>query len=392
MVNSGVFSAYAFTLPSQFINIPIVLLSRLKHLIRIDSESSEKVMKSKRLCVLALSFAVGVFVAGCENTKKKDSGNGSASLQGEIKVEGSSTVEPIALVAKDKFRKKYPKVRISVVGNGSSNGFKALYGKECDFSDASRPIKATEVEKCKSAGVEFVEVPVAYDGLTIVVNPKNEFVKQLTVDQLKKIFRKDQAVTTWKKVNPEWPDKQIDIFAPGTSSGTHEYFMEVIDKKKESGMRANDGQTQLSEDDKILVDGVKNNEFAIGFFGFSYYDANKESLRVVPIVNKEGKPITPSIKTIESGEYAPFSRPLFIYVNKASYDKNQVREFIDFFLENIQDIVKEAAYVPLPKEVYAAAVTHLEEGLTGTHYVDAEGKKRSGSVIDIYKKENLLKK
>ncbi len=353
-------------------------------------------MNTKGLFALALSFAIGLLIAGCEKTNKTDKNKGSgnkaaAALKGEIKVEGSSTVEPITLVAKKKFAGVYPNVNVSVAGNGSSNGFKALAAKECDFSDASRPIKDKEVKKCKDAGVEFIEIPVAYDGLTIVVNPKNDFVKQLTVDQLKKIFRNDMAVKTWKDLDDKWPKKQIDIFAPGTSSGTHDYFMEVVDKGKKSGMRANDGQTQLSEDDKILVDGVKKNEFAIGFFGYSYYEANKESLRAVPIVNGAGKAVTPTIETIESGEYAPFSRPLFIYVNKESYDKNEVREFVDFFLDNINDIVKESGYVALPKEVYSTAQAHLDKGLTGTHYLDDKGEKRSGSVVDIYKEANLPK-
>ena len=225
--------------------------------------------------------------------------------------------------------------------------------------------------------------------MTVVVNNSNEFVKELTIDQLKKIFVNDSPAKTWKDVNPEWPAEEISIHAPGTSSGTHEYFMEVVDKDEEFGMR-NDKQNQMSEDDKVIVDGVKNNEFAIGFFGYAYFEANSSDLKAVPIVNG-GKAIAPSKDTINSGEYAPFSRPLFIYVNKESYNRNEVREFVDFFLENMNEIVTSASYVPLEEKFYTLAQQHLAEGLCGTHFLDSEMNKRSGPLEDIYTTENLVK-
>lgn len=350
---------------------------------------------------VAFSFVTIGFI-GCD-AKPKDTNGGKAatetkgetavntSLAGNVNVEGSSTVQPISNRAKEMFNESFPKVNITVSGEGTGNGFKALSGKECDFSDASRPIKKKELDLCTNAGVNFYEVPVAYDGLTIAVNTENDFVKELTVDQLKKIFREDMAAKTWKEVNDAWPDEKIAIFAPGIQSGTHDYFVEVIGKKDGKKLRSPaDGQTMLSEDDKVLVTGVKGDKHAIGFFGFSYYDANKDELKAVPIVNpKSETAVTPSMATIESGEYAPFSRPLFIYVNTESYQKAQVKEFVDFYLENIVQIVKDASYVPLPNDVYAAAKDRIAKDMAGSHYLDAEGNKREGGVTEVYKPENL---
>lgn len=348
------------------------------------------------LVVLTSLFALA---AGCGAPKINESSNSAttsdvansdnASLSGSITIEGSSTVEPISNRAKEKFNSSFPNVNISVSGQGTGNGFKALGAKECDVSDASRPIKQKELDLCKAAGINFYEVPVAYDGLTIVVNKENDFVDELTVDQLKQIFREDTAAKTWKEVNDAWPDKKIAIYAPGIASGTHDYFVEVIGKKDGKGLRA-DEQTMLSEDDKALVTGVKGDKFAIGFFGFSYYDANKDELKAVSIINPDSSTaVAPSMASIESGEYAPFSRPLFIYVNSESYQRAEVKEFVDYYLDNVVSIVKDASYVPLPADVYALAKAHIVKDLSGSHYLDSEGNKRDGSVTEVYVEENL---
>jgi phosphate transport system substrate-binding protein len=218
--------------------------------------------------------------------------------------------------------------------------------------------------------------------LTIVINNENDFVKELTVAQLTQIFREDTAAKTWNEINPEWPTEKIGIYAPGIASGTHDYFVEVVGKKAKKGLRA-DEQTMLSEDDKALVTGVKGDKYSIGFFGYSYYEANKDELKAVPIVNPANE------TTIESGEYAPFSRPLFIYVNANSYQRAEVKEFVDFYLKNIVQIVKDASYVPLPADIYEAAQARIIKDLSGTHYVDAEGNKREGGVTEVYTEENL---
>ncbi len=320
-----------------------------------------------------------------------DSGAAASQLTGSVVIEGSSTVEPVSIRARELFNEIHKQVNVSVSGQGTGNGFKALAKKECDVADASRPIKKAELDSCVAAGQEFFEIPVAYDGLTIAVNKDNDFVDQLTVEQLTKIYRKDQAAKTWKEVNPEWPDEKIAIFAAGVASGTHDYFMEVIDKDSVAGMR-DDEQIQKSEDDKILVTGVKNDRLAIGFFGYSYYEAYKADLRAVPIVNEAGKAVAPGVETIESGEYSPFSRPLFIYVAAGSYQRAEVREFVDFYLENIRKIVTEARYVPLPDGIYTEARARLDKEQKGTHFLDADGKKRHGAVADVYSEANLIAK
>lgn len=351
--------------------------------------------------IASLCVVCALALIGCEKPTEKGGSGGSSkapestggdqasNLSGSISIEGSSTVEPISNRAKEMFNEKFPGVNISVSGQGTGNGFKALGAGECDLSDASRPIKQKELDVCKSAGVNFFEVPVAYDGLTIVVNNENDFVKELSVEQLKKIFREDFAAKTWKEVDESWPDEKIGIFAPGIASGTHDYFVEVIGKKDKKGLRS-DEQTMLSEDDKALVTGVKGDKFAIGFFGFSYYEANKDELKAVPIVNPGNeKAVTPSMATIESGEYAPFSRPLFIYVNTESYQKAEVKEFVDFYLNNIVQIVKDASYVPLPDSIIESAKANIAKDAAGSHYLDAEGNKREGSVTEVFKAENL---
>jgi phosphate transport system substrate-binding protein len=337
----------------------------------------------------------GCLLAGCGNpagstpatTAAGSSGN--TDLAGSIVIEGSSTVEPISVKAKEEFNKQYPSVNISVSGQGTGNGFKALAKKECDVADASRPVKLKELNECLAAGLEFVEIPVAYDGLTIVVNKKNDFVDKLTIEQLTKIFRQDMAAKTWKEVDPAWPDEQITIYAPGIASGTHDYFMEVIGKDSGIGMRDDTDHITKSEDDKLLVTGVKGEPFSIGFFGFSYFEASRNELRAVPIVNAAGEAVAPSLQTIESGQYEPFSRPLFIYVNTQSWKRAEVREFVDFYLANVVDLVKQAGYVPLPADIYKQARNRLDKSQTGTHYLDADGHKRAGGISAVYQEANL---
>ncbi|MEQ1903063.1 MAG: PstS family phosphate ABC transporter substrate-binding protein [Pirellulaceae bacterium] len=304
------------------------------------------------------------------------------SLTGAVKIEGSSTVGPISAKAREEFNVKYPKVNVSVGEQGTSNGFASFVRKEIDIADASRPIKPAELEKCVAGDIKFYELPVAYDGLTFVVNKENQFCKQLTLDQLKKIFRADMAVKTWNELDPSWPAEKIDIFAPGINSGTHEYCMEVLVGKEKITMRA-DEQITLSEDDKQLVAGVSGEKFGIGFFGYSYYESSKNKLRAVPIVNSKGEAIEPTITTVENGTYEPFSRPLFIYVNSNSQDRAEVAEFTTFYLKNATDIVKKAQYIPLPAELLEKAMQIVESGATGTRYINDDGTSAHGPLRDM---------
>lgn len=313
---------------------------------------------------------------------------GTSELAGEVKIDGSSTVYPISEAAADKFKKEFPKVSVTVGTSGTGGGFKVFTKGETDISDASRPIKKAEFDQCKENGVDFIEVPVAYDGLTIVVNPENDWVTQLTIEQLKKIFGEKGAAQNWSDVDPSWPAEAIKISAPGTDSGTFDYFKEVV-ADEDSSLRSD---MSVSEDDNMLVTGVKGEKNAIGFFGAAYYFANAESLKAVPIVNpKTGEAVLPSPETIESGVYAPFSRPLFIYVNVASLKRPEMKKFTAFYLENAAEFAVEVGYVGLPASVYDLAGTHLSERLIGTHFIDGEGQKRTGALPALYTTENLVK-
>ncbi|MCH2128839.1 MAG: PstS family phosphate ABC transporter substrate-binding protein [Pirellulaceae bacterium] len=312
---------------------------------------------------------------------------GIADLSGEVKIDGSSTVYPISEAVADEFLQKFPKVNVTVAVSGTGGGFKRFSQGETDISDASRPIKQKELDACRESGVQFIELPVAYDGLTIVVNPANDWAEQLTVDDLKKIFGGEGTAQNWSDVNPSWPNETIKIYAPGADSGTFDYFKEVVAGKK--GSLRND--MSVSEDDNVLVTGVAGEKNAIGFFGAAYYFENEGKLKAVKIVNpKSGDAVLPSPNTIESGVYAPFSRPLFIYVNVESTKRPEIKKFIDFYLQDAFRLAQAVGYVALPGEVYDLAKKHVDERLAGTHYLVSDGEKRSGAVTEVYLVDNLL--
>lgn len=306
-----------------------------------------------------------------------------AELTGDIKIDGSSTVYPITQFVGETFGELNSKVSIAINFSGTGGGMKKFAAGETDISNASRPIKAKEAKKLAAAGIEFIELPVAYDGLSIVVNKNNTWAQTLTVDQLKKIFLASNKgkVKTWKDVDPSWPAIEIKMYIPGTDSGTFDYFKEVVVGKSKDAIR-DDGSE--SEDDKVLVTGITGDRGAIGFFGAAYYFANKDKLRAVAIVNKAGKAVTPAPKSIESGDYNPFSRPLFIYVKKSSLKRPEVKAFVDFYLADAGDFAEEVGYVALPGKVYDRAKANVKNGKTGTQYTDANGKKVEGSVTEVY--------
>ena len=276
---------------------------------------------------ISLSKYLPVFVAACCLTALANAQDRWKSLEGTVEIDGSSTVAPISIKAADMFGDVSPKVKVPVGVSGTGGGFKRFTIGETDISDASRPIKAKEFKKCVENGIEFVELPVAYDGLTIVVSKENTWVDQLTVDQLKMIFRDDIKARNWSDVKAGWPSEEIKIFSPGTDSGTFDYFKEVMVGKEKASIR---DDMSVSEDDNILVNGVANTKTAIGFFGAAYYFENADKLKAVKIVNKAGKAVGPSPEAIESGSYNPFSRPLFIYVNAKSVKRPEVRAFVQY--------------------------------------------------------------
>lgn len=305
-----------------------------------------------------------------------------AQLSGTITIDGSSTVYPITEGVAEEFRKQQPNVRVTVGISGTGGGFKRFAKGETDISDASRPIKKEESDEAAKNGVEYIEVPVAFDGLSVVVNRGNTFVDQLTVDQLKKIYLEGGA-KTWRDVNPAWPDQPIKVFSPGTDSGTFDYMREIVTHgSKDAKMRAD---MQVSEDDNVLVTGVAGDQNAVGYFGSAYYFENKDKLRAVPIVNKAGKAVSPSPDTINDGSYNPLSRPLFIYINKKSLARPEVKAFVDFYLEEAGDIADEVGYVHLPDVIYDRAEANVKAGRTGTQFLNEKGKTKEGALADIYK-------
>jgi phosphate transport system substrate-binding protein len=347
--------------------------------------------------VIACAFLCSALV-GCDSASTSDSSAESSDdtsseltqIQGEVAIDGSSTVAPISEAAAEQFEKKFKNVKVTVATSGTGGGFKRFTKGETDISDASRPIKDSEFKACKENGVSFVELPIAYDGLSIVINKENDFVDKLTVEQLKKIFLTEGGAKTWKDVNSSWPDVTIKIYAPGTDSGTFDYFFGDVVAKDEDNEHPRDDMS-VSEDDNVLVTGVAGEKGAIGFFGASYYFANRDKIKAVPIVNpKTGDAVSPTRESIETGSYAPFSRPLFIYVKTDSLKRAEVKQFIKFYLENAPALAEKVDYVPLPSDIYDTVQTHFDDRITGTHYLTPEMEKRIGSLKEIYTADNVV--
>lgn len=281
-----------------------------------------------------------------------------------VQIDGSSTVFPITEAVAEEFQKsKKGKVRVTVGIAGTGGGFKKFCRGETDVSNASRPILKQELDACKSAGVEFFELPIAYDALTVMVHLKNDWVKSLSVADLKKMWEPaaQGKVTAWNQIRPEWPNAALKLFGPGADSGTFDYFTEAIVGKAKSSR----GDFTASEDDNVLVQGIANDRNALGYFGFAYYIENQKKLKAVAIDGGKG-PVTPSAKNVEDGSYQPLSRPIFIYVSKKSLAKPEVKEFVEFYLRNAGALVKEVKYVALPAKAYNLGIEHLHKGKTGT--------------------------
>jgi len=323
-------------------------------------------------CVALASSSV-LMLAAAQDANLKD-------LRGSVRVDGSSTVYPITEAIAEEFGKVAGRVRVTVGVSGTGGGFKRFSAGEIDVADASRPIKKSEADLAAKSNVEFIEIPVAYDGLTFVVHPRNDWCTALTVDQVKKIYSADGGVKTWKDVNPAWPANPIKIYSPGTDSGTFDYFKEVV-VGKDGAVRSD---ISVSEDDNVLVRGVAGDQNAIGFFGCAYYFENKSRVRAVAIDGGKG-PVMPTIESIEDGSYAPFSRPLFIYVNKTSAARPEVAAFIDFYLKNCAKLAGEVGYVRLPEAILARIRANWEARRTGTQFLDGKGEAVHGSLADIYK-------
>jgi phosphate transport system substrate-binding protein len=283
-----------------------------------------------------------------ENNTVNEPAPAEANLSGTIEVDGSSTVYPLTEAAAEEFSKSQKDVRVTVGVSGTGGGFKRFCAGEIAIADASRPIKDSEDELCKTAGIEHIELEVAYDGLSVVVSKENDFIDHLTVEELAKIFKTGSTVKTWAEVREGWPNEKIVMFSPGADSGTYDYFNEAILDKE--GAR-NDELITFSEDDNTLVQGVAGSKYGIGYFGLAYYEENADKLKVVPIDGGTGV-ITPNEETVKDGSYAPLSRPLFIYVNKKELERPEVMGFVEYYIDNIGSMAGEVGYIALPQEKY----------------------------------------
>lgn len=323
-------------------------------------------MRSKSLfTALAMSFFI-VLLAACGNAEgsssEEDSKNGeeskdSGSETTEVLVDGSSTVFPIMEGIAEEFQKANPDARVNIGVSGSGGGFEKFSAGETHLSNASRPIKDEEVQALEEAGIEYTEFEIALDGLSVVVNKENDWVDQLTVDELNKMWSADSNVETWADVREGWPEEKIEFYSPGADSGTFDYFSEVA--LGEEGQIRQDAS--LSEDDNVLVQGVTGSPNAISYFGYAYYAENKDDLKVVPIVNDSGEAVKPSQETIQSGDYNPFSRPLFVYVKHEAMQDESVYNFAKYALENAGKMAEAVGYVAKPDSVYDEALKKLDE-------------------------------
>ncbi len=310
----------------------------------------------RKILVSAFVMMFGVFLS-------------AAHVSAEIiKVDGSSTVFPITEAVSEEFQKTSGGIKVMVGISGTGGGFKRFCRGETDISDASRPIKASEVTACKEGGIDYIELPVAYDGLAVVVSKDNDWINHLTVKELKKIWEPDAqgAVTKWSQVRSGFPDEEIHLFGPGTDSGTFDYFTEAINGKAGKSR----GDYTASEDDNVLVEGVASEKGGLGYFGLAYFEANKNKLKLVPVDDENDSngsgPIAPSAETVMNSTYQPLARPIFIYINAAAAKKEYIKKFVEYYLKNAAGLVEEVGYIPLQAESYEAVLTRFQEGIKGS--------------------------
>jgi phosphate transport system substrate-binding protein len=317
----------------------------------------------KRLAFSAVATISLVILAGCNSGGGGSSAagttgsGGGTKMSGTIRVDGSSTVGPISQAVAEEFQELHPNVNVTVSESGTGGGFKKFSAGEIEICGASRPIKESEIEACQKNGVEFIEIPVAFDGLTLVVHPSNNFVESLTVEELGRIWGPDSKIDNWSQVRPGFPNLKLDLFGAGTDSGTFDYFTEAINGKS----KVSRSDYQASEDDNALVQGVAGTKGALGYFGYAYYAENKDKLKLVAVNG-----VQPSEETVRNGTYSPLSRPLFIYVNKKALEQEHVRSFLTFLLGEGRKLVDEVGYISLPERAYELALQRVEKGVTGT--------------------------
>lgn len=323
----------------------------------------------------ALRFTTLLLLAatlhGCGKRDSERSGADEASKGGAdrggavVKIDGSSTVFPIAEAVAEEYQlESRGAVRVTVGVSGTGGGFKKLCRGDTDIANASRPILKAEMEACAASGIRYLELPVAFDAITVVVNPQNDWVKSLSVADLKKIWEPaaQGKITGWNQVRSEWPAAPLMLFGPGADSGTFDYFTEAIVGKA----KASRGDYTASEDDNVLVQGVEHNKNSLGYFGYAYYVSHSDKMRAVPIERPDGKAVAPSIEAVIDGSYQPLSRPLFIYVSEAALQRPDVVQFVEFYLAEGPKLAADVGFVPLPEEATQIALKHFQERRVGT--------------------------
>jgi phosphate transport system substrate-binding protein len=321
-----------------------------------------------RTTLIALALAaLALAVAGCGGGRGGDEAGGDTSteaaggdsdLSGRIQADGSSTVGPFTTAAAERFQREHSGVQVTVGVSGTGGGFERFCRGETDLSNASRPIKDEEAAICEENGVEYVQFQVVNDALTVVVNPENDWATCLTTEQLKKIWEPGSKVGNWSEVDPSFPDEELSLFGPGTDSGTFDYFTDEING--EEGASRSD--YSASEDDNVIVTGVSGQRGALGYFGFSYFEENQDTLKAVQIDGGEGC-VAPSVESAQDGSYTPLARPLFIYAKKESFTRPEVEEFIRYAIDNEKEIAEAAQYVPMTDEQIEKARGDFEAAL-----------------------------
>jgi phosphate transport system substrate-binding protein len=325
-----------------------------------------------RLALLVLAIALGVACGG-----------GSSSQGGtDIKVDGSSTVFVLSEAVAEEFTNAGNRARVTVGQSGTGGGFQKFCRGETDISDASRPIRPTEQAACKAAGITYFEIPVAYDGIAVVVNPKAAWISDVTTAELKTLWAPEAQgkVMRWSQVRAGWPDREIHLFGAGVDSGTYDYFTEAINGKE----GASRGDFTSSEDDNVLVQGVAGDELALGFLPYAYYNENRERLKLVPLDGGKG-PVAPDFDTIRDGTYQPLSRPLFIYAAEKSLGRPEVQQFVDFYIANVGRLAEEVGYVQLGDEGYRLVAEHFKSRQPGTLF--GEGSQVGMTIEQLLAKE-----
>ena len=320
-----------------------------------------------KVAVLLISICALLSSACGPRGTNSSSGSGESAV---IKIDGSSTVFPITEAVAEEFqREKQGKVNVTVGISGTGGGFKKFVRGEIDIADASRPILKEEMDQARANGIEYIELPIAFDALTVVVNTQNTWVDYITVAELKKIWEPDAQgkITHWNQVRPQWPNEKLALFGAGADSGTFDYFTEAIAGKA----KASRGDYTASEDDNVLVQGVEGNKYALGYIPYAYFAPHSNRMKAIPIQwekNKVQEPVPPSPENVLAGTYNPLSRPLFIYVSRKSMDKPAVKEFVEFYLKNVGTLAREVKYLPLPDTAYQLATERVRTMQTGTGF------------------------